>query len=306
MLDWLKFFPYVRGREAFPKPIEIRGPYFPKPRPNRWFFGDTSFHFDAPWSNSVFGYNGRSVRRSKPGRSNILTADFGGVHGRFSHAPSGPWNNKLFYKNTWYFLSPWFGRVETYLGIKSFLIGVTKHSPFKETNLFHPRIFESVVAEYLNTHFGYRRSGKKPDCRGPLNWRVLPLSSSIQAVVCDIHDISGGNKDNPLLQRLVLFPVTTQHFVEVGFDFGGIEIYRDEVRSKPLLSLADSIINSMRLDVGSSAQDEWDKVKETCPDMSITETFGELPWPLFKEKASKKRKETDITPSETPKVLLNK
>ncbi len=135
---------------------------------------------------------------------------------------------------------------------------------------------------------------------------MLPLSSSIQAIVCDIHDIAGGPKNNPLLQRLVFFPVTKQHFSRILFDFGGVEIYRDEIRSKPLLSLADSIINSMRLDVGPSTQAEWDKVKEACPDMSITETFGELPWPLIKEKANKKRKETDITPNDIPHVLPSK
>ncbi len=105
-IDWLKFLPYVRAQEAFPKPTEIRGPYFPKPRANRWFFGDNSFYFDAPWSNPVFGYSGRTVDKLKPRRSNILTEDFGGIYGSFSHTPTGHWNNKLFYKNTWYFLSP--------------------------------------------------------------------------------------------------------------------------------------------------------------------------------------------------------
>ncbi len=307
-MDWLKFFPYSRAQEAFPKPTEIRGPYFPKPRTNRWFFGDTSFYFDAPWSNPVFSIraHGEIVDRLIPGRSNILTADLERVFGAFSDAPSGHWNYKLFYKNAWHFVGPWFTGAEASLGARSLLVSLGDYSPFKETNLFHPRVFESVVACYLDTNYGYRRSGKKPDCRGPLNWRVLKLSSGIQAVVCDIHDITGGTKDNPLLERLVLFPVTTQCFVEVIFNFGGVEIYRDEVRSKPLLSLADSIINSMRLNVGPSTQAEWDKVKETCPDMSITETFGELPWPLFKEKASKKRKETDITPTDIPQVLPSK
>ncbi len=308
LIDWLKFFPYIKWQEEFPKTTEIRGPYFRKPRPNRWFFGDTSFHFDAPWSNPVFGFGGRgrTVDSLKPGRSNILTADLERVFGAFSDAPSGQWEYKLFYKNTWYFLSPWFSRVEAYLDAGGLLVSAGDYSPFRDANFFHPRVFESVVAGYLDTSFGYRRSGKKPNYRGPLNWRVLPLSSSIQAIVCDIHEIHNGGRDNPGIRRFIFFPVTKQHFARILFNFGGVEMYRDEVRSKPLLSLANSIINSMRLEVGSSTQAEWDKVKETCPDMSITETFGELPWPLFKEKKRKKPKETDITPNDIPKVLSNK
>ncbi len=309
MLSWLKFFPFSKAQETRPIPDEIRGPYFSKFRENKWCFGDNLFYFDAPRANPILGFDGlgRTVSALKPNsRSNILTAHLKQVFSSNPGVPPSEWNNKLFYSNTWYFVGPWFTGMEARLRSTGLLISVSNGSQFKELNLFHPRIFESAISSYLDTNYGYRRSGKKPDCRGPLNWRVLKLSSGIQAVVCDIHDITGGTKDNPLLERLVLFPVTTQCFVEVIFNFGGVEIYRDEVRSKPLLSLADSIINSMRLNVGPFTQDEWDKVKETCPDMSITETFGELPWPLFKEKASKKRKETDITPTDIPQVLPSK
>ena len=92
----------------------------------------------------------------------------------------------------------------------------------------------------------------------------------------------------------------------IDFNFGGTEIYRDEVCAKPLFKLCDSIINSFRLDVGAQTQAEWDKVKATCTDMSITETMGEFPWPLKKEKPTKNPKEVDITPSpETIEHLRN-
>jgi hypothetical protein len=58
-------------------------------------------------------------------------------------------------------------------------------------------VFESTVADALDYAYGYRRSGDKPDYRSPLNWYVKPLSSSIQAVVCDIHEIHNGGVDHP-------------------------------------------------------------------------------------------------------------
>ena len=82
----------------------------------------------------------------------------------------------------------------------------------------------------------------------------------------------------------------------IDISFGDVAIYRDKIKAAPLFQLCDSIIDSMRLEVGKDTQAEWNKVKATCPDMSITETFGEFPWPLFKEKAPKKHKLVDVTP----------
>lgn len=297
MLDWLKFFPYARGGETR-KPTEIRGPYFPRLRPNKWFFGDSLFHFAAPWANPIFCLSGRgsTVDALSPGRANILTADLERLHGGFSNAPRSPWDRHLFYRNTWYFVGPWFTGYKASLDAFGVLVSADKRLSFAEANLFHPRVFESAIANYLDGFYGYDRSGKKPHYRGPLNWRVLPLSPSIQGVVCDIHHIGNSSKENPSLLRLVFFPITPNQFIRINFDFGDTAIYQDEMRATPLFKLCDSIIDSMHLDVGKATQAEWDKVKTICPDMTITETFGELPWPLIQEKPSKKTKTVDITP----------
>ncbi len=308
MWDWLKFFPFAKAQYTRPVVNEIRGPYFSKPRQNKWFFGGSVFYFDAPWANPVLGFDGdgRSVNAMHPGGKDIS------ARSRFesNYRPDtcrNQWYVVPFYRNTWYFVGAWFVGEKARLGATAITLTARKGSIFKETNLFHPRVFESAIANYLDDIYGYRRSGKKPVYRGPLHWRVLPLGNSIQGVVCDIHQIHNGSRDNPEVDRLVIFPVSTDQFVCITFSFGSVEIYRDEVRAKPMLALTDSIINSMRLQVGPKTQAEWDKVKATCDDMSVTETFGELAWPLFKEKANKKTKEVDITPNDTvidvPKVI---
>ncbi len=304
MLDWLRFFPFVWGDA--PKASEIRGPYFPTPRENKWIFGDSLFYFSAPRANPVFGFShrGSSVDALLPGSTNILAAnDLERTHGSPS-APPSPWDCRLFYHNNWYFVGPWFSGEKACLTANGLLITAEESSSFAEVNLFHPRGFESAVASFLDYLYGYKKQGKKPHYRGPLNWRVLPISTSIQVVVCDVHCIGDATKDNPLLHRMAFFPVSQKQFIRVNFNFGDIEIYRDKMRAPPLFKLCDAIIDSMRLDVGKSTQAEWDKVKATCPDMSITETFGELPWPLTKPKASKKTKVVDITPNaEAPRSV---
>ena len=50
----------------------------------------------------------------------------------------------------------------------------------------------------------------------------------------------------------------------------------------------------MRLEVGKSTQAEWDKVKEICPDMALSDTMGEFKWPLFEEEANSEPTEKEI------------
>jgi hypothetical protein len=301
MFDWLKFFPFVWDINY--KPVGIRGPYFPKLRQNKWFLGGGTLKFSAPWSNPIFGFSGRgdSVDALLPGSANILTKQLERTHSHNSGAPPSAWDMRTFYSNTWYFVGPWFTGFRAELSASAHLLTANEDSSFTDKNVFHPRVFESAVANYLDNTYGYDRRGSKPIYRAPLNWRVLSISPSIQAVVCDVHHIGNSCKENPTLQRLVYFPISPQKFIQINFNFGGTQIYRDEVRAKPLFELCDSIIDSLRLDVGPETQAQWDKVKATCPDMSLTETFGELPWPLKVEKKSKKSKEVDITP--TPELL---
>jgi hypothetical protein len=301
MFDWLKFFPFVWTINH--KPAEIRGPYFPKLRQNKWVLGGSTLYFGAPWSNPIFGFSvrGRSVDALLPGSANILTKELEPSYHYNPDSPPRAWDVRAFYSNTWYFVGPWFTGFRAELTARAHLLTAKEYSNFADKNVFHPRVFESAVANYLDSAYGYKRRGSKPKYRGPLHWRVLSISHSIQAVVCDIHEVGEGSKENPALHRLVYIPVAPQKFIQINFDFGGTQIYRDEVRAKPLFKLCDSIIDSLHLKVGPETQAQWDKVKATCPDMSLTETFGELPWPLKVEKKSKKSKEVDITP--TPELL---
>lgn len=298
MLNWLKFFPFEYRADH--KPKEVQGPYFPALKPNKWFLTDSLITFTAPKANPIFGFSGRSssVDAVSPGSANILKAQCERLYGKASGAPASQWDHSLFYSNTWYFVGPWFTGFQANLTATGLLIKARDGEAFADQNLFHPRVFESAVANYLDSKYGYDKNGSKQKFRGPLNWRVLPVSSSIQAVVFDIHDIGNTNRDNPLLRRQLFFPVTPQQMIGVNFNFGGTEINRDEVCAKPLFTLCDSIIESFRIKVGAHTQAEWDKVKATCPDMAITPNFGELPWPLKVEKSQKKPNEVDITPAQ--------
>ena len=295
-LDWLKFFPFVYAPDVVRKATEVRGPYFSKPRPNKWIFGDVNFHFDAPWANPVFGFDGdaRSVDAIKPGVRDILKIQYLERVYRSGPGPVDAWTKELFYENTWYFVGQWFSGEKSLLIMRGILNTVQDGSKFRGLSLFHPRVFESAIADYMDQSYGYQRYGKRPDCRAPLDWEVLQLSKSIQGVKFDFHHIANGGKDNPELVRVVAFPVNSSQFVIIYFDMTALLLH-DDITTKPTMALCDSIIESMSLKVGKKTHSEWEKVKENCPDMSLSETMGEYQWPLFEEKPLKKPKERDIT-----------
>lgn len=308
MIDMLKYFPLQWKVNHHPD--EVRGPYFRKPICRRWKFNDSVLHFRAPRSNPIFGFSsgGRTVDAITPGKSNILNASLEVLHFGNSSAPLREWICELFYSNKWYFVGPWFTGEQARLSVNGILVTADSKFSFADKNLFHPRVFESAIANHLNLVFGYEKNGAgtKAHYRGPLNWQVLPISDSIKAVVCDIHTVGNSNKENPLLDRYLYFPIAPNKFIQLGFNFGGTEIFRDALRYKPQHELCNSIIDSMRLEVGAQTKAEWEKVKETCPDISIAETMGEFEWPLSKETKTLKDKEVDVTPNQTRDALEHK
>ena len=297
MLSWLKFFPFAYTHGAVREATEIRGPYFSKPRLNKWIFGDVNFYFDAPWANPVFGFGGDawSVDAIKPGVRDILKIQYLERVYRSGPGPVDAWTKELFYENTWYFVGQWFSGRKSRLIMRGILNTVQDDSQFKGLSLFHPRVFESAIADYMDHSYGYQRYGKRPDCRAPLNWEVLRLSESIQGVKFDFHHIANGGKDNPELVRVVAFPINSSQFVIIYFDMTAMLLH-DEITTKPTIALCDSIIDSMRLKVGPETLKQLELAKAVCSDMSLSDVMGEYQWPLIEEKSSKKPQERDITP----------
>lgn len=159
---------------------------------------------------------------------------------------------------------------------------------FNESSFFHPRVFENAVTDYLNSYYGHIKTGGKPHYRGPLNWKVLDISSTIKAVLMDIHVIGNTSKEKPDLKRLAFFPISNTQIVCLSFNFGGVSIYKKEpVDPTPMLELFDKIIGTFKLEVGPKTLANWNAVKASCPDMSITQEFGELKWPIEKKDIGK-------------------
>ncbi len=282
MLDWLRYFPLSLRAGSVPVPVTPVGPYFSCLREQRWILGDNIFHLSIPWSNPVLGIepNATKALKSKaPGDFDILKHQWSSIG--LDENTLHRWKHGHFFLRQWLFVGPWFTGAQSRLHLSASIIEQKERDDFNGASFFHPRVFETVVTDYLNSYYGHESSGRTPRYRGPLNWRILPISSSITAVCCDVHFIGNTSKETPKLLRQIFFPVSENQFVRLHFDFGGTLVYqKNRIDAINMFKLTESIIESFSLEVGEKTQDKWNEVKVSCPDMSLTSEFGELRRPI--------------------------
>ena len=287
MLDWIKYFPLALRYSH--EPVIPKGPYFSKPKQQTWVLGDNTLTLKCPRSNPVFGAEryGAGVDNKSPGKSDILNTEIW-PHSDLDQGTCHYWQHLLFFRRVWHFVGPWFSGARAGVALTASLVEQKDRSDYKGLSFFHPRVFETVVADYLHAYFGHHREGKKPDFRGPLNWRPLSISKTIQAAAFDIHEIHCASIDNPMLQQHIYFPITHNNFVKLVFHFGDTRMKNGRVDASPLLALTSEIIETLCLSVGPHTLSEWKKIEEACPDISLTKEFGELQWPIKLEDIGKK------------------
>ena len=281
MFNWLRYFPLC-FRDAGLEPVVPVGPYFSKLRKQQWIFGDSVFHLSIPSSNAVYGpesYATKTLKPKSPENFDILQQQL--RSDGLDNDALDRWHHGHLFLRQWLFVGPWFTGSQARLHLSASLIKQKGREDFNGTSFFHPRVFETVIADYLNSYFGHKKSARKPRYRGPLNWQVLPISSSIKAVCFDIHDIGITSKENPNLLRLVAFPVSDSQFILLKFNFGGTLVYsKERVDAVNMFKLTDAIMNSFSLEVGEQTQAKWNDVQKQCGDMSLTSEFSEFKWPI--------------------------
>ncbi|WP_347331415.1 hypothetical protein [Marinimicrobium locisalis] len=198
------------------------------------------------------------------------------------HVKEGHWRLKVIFKRNWAFWGPWMTGDKGELSMAVAVVARHEEHEYPNTSFFHPRVFESALVDYLNTTYGDQQLDEPgfPKHQGPVDWKAenhLPVFSGRCVVY---RTMRYAKPFDP--EHLVLFPITQKHFVHITFFHS---IYSDD-RSGPLFDttpiteLQEAIINTIQLDLGPEAQAEWNRVAAECPDMSLTEHFAPLKWPI--------------------------
>ncbi len=290
MLDWIKYFPLALSRSA--EKTSIQGPYFKRFHSEEWRIADSKFYCELPKSQSIYGneqYGAPSENKSpaykKLNTLPLSTADQESM-------PNSRWQVAWFFARKWYFIGPWFSGQKSNLRMSSVVLSPSNSNNYEGASLFHPRVFESSIADYLNSFYGHWCSGSRPHYQGPLNWQRVSLSPELQGASLDIQKNEGSG-----YERVFLFPISHTRLVSINFDFGGRTI--DHPYMPTMMKLTESIIKTFRFEMGPDTKAEWNKVSQQCPDMSLTETFGELQWPIKPEDVGKPQVSVETEP---PKI----
>ncbi|MFL0802517.1 MAG: hypothetical protein K6L81_02285 [Agarilytica sp.] len=164
-------------------------------------------------------------------------------------------------------------------------IGVRKRNSrfvFQSGSFLHPKTFEYTLSLFLTNMFGWKTLSGKASYTAPQEWGV----NKTFPVPAASYDIVGSNEE-----RVFVFPVTGEHFVEISFSYIG---RANNVR-KEMRTLVDQIIDSMSLELSPETQHLVDQISLENAGVELTEHFAPLKWPVSKEDVEKQEKlENDL------------
>jgi len=266
MIEWLKFLPINLRFLDLDVNAEYKGPDFKNAKPITLLAGGNTIRLKAPRHKTTL---------KEP---SIYVRNRDGLNSGFDYynlptAVAQTWKYSTLVYRCWGYLYAWYRGSTGNLHMHLSIVTRVEEKPFKNTSFFHPRSFEFILANYLNTRYGHEQTDGVADYRAPVSWQVhqqLPVFSAS-------FEIGGINGD-----LFYVFPISDTHFIKLSFNLSNWDNLREEMRA-----VAKQIIESLTLELCAESQAQWDRVKATCPDMQLSETFAPLQWPIKPEDIEK-------------------
>ena len=151
MLDWLKYAP-IKLRQSG-RPCIPQGPSFSNKHSIKVFVDKNEISFNAPRHN----YLGARVEPLQKTQSNDSLS--------FSEFNDGvmaddSWVQSIFFRRSWTFWGPWFSGSKAHLSMGAAIIARREGKEYgSKVSFFHPRAFEKIAADYLNSSYGHFKEG---------------------------------------------------------------------------------------------------------------------------------------------------
>lgn len=207
------------------------------------------------------------------------------LEGVFQDKPQ--WRSLPIVFRIWDYYGPWFtGR----LSATSFSLTVITPDNHKAgTSFFHPKVFESGVADYLTYLYGEKKNatGNKQQWLAPVNWKPF-LGLPCVAASFDVLENNEEAYRTGSIKNHLCFPITDQHLICLEFNFSRnqflpneSEAYKDPddwINISSMQALAKDIINSVEVKLSSEAKDRQAQALTGLGDTSLTKEFSPLKW----------------------------
>jgi len=193
------------------------------------------------------------------------------------HTYNDTWASLRLFSRQYAFYGPWFTGEK---GNVSFSVSaIAPESTPTGLNLLHPRAFESAIAGFITALFGHEeRESGVARYTGPIQWNPVK-SLHVPAVSFLVQSIKGLHRD-PFL----CFPVARDRILIFSFSYeqyagGNISEMDAAISPKPAQNLINSIINSVKFTPSEDLEKELEEIRQTCPDLNVSDSFAPLKWP---------------------------
>jgi hypothetical protein len=287
MRNYLKY-PNIKLR-ARNSPCELQGPSFTWAQNISFMLVDNVIQIKAP--------------RHAPNNSNLEQFRALPSHNNFecrpiseSRMPSQNWLEFFTLARKWAFYGPWFIGHVTSLNFSTVVItrnpdNIDSKKPY--VSMFHPRVFENELCDYLTDSYGHKYDKSEADWIAPINWQPV-TGLSIFAARFDIAPYHMPNTRKHLLaipitdSHILLFSFSLSEWVEAAHiqngkcDFAHVGQEHLRINQEPVLELMENIIQSISITFSPKNQQAYDKVKAENPDleMAVSDTIMPLKWPV--------------------------
>ncbi|TVZ41886.1 hypothetical protein P886_1237 [Alteromonadaceae bacterium 2753L.S.0a.02] len=196
------------------------------------------------------------------------------------------WREADIFYHAWAFNGPWFTGVASELRCAVRIIKIVNYPD--AISLFHPRSLEKVIGDNLtNLYSGHisETNGGIQIFNAPTNWQPL---HHLPVVAVKLQSQSLEFSAFPTIEHLVYFPIADNLFIRIMFWPSRLKnLSRSEldklVSEKPMLELMDNIIESIQLELSSSAQAQQQAALKDMEDTSLIKEYPPLKWDKVSE-----------------------
>ncbi len=197
---------------------------------------------------------------------------------------SDNWEQYPFLRRDWAFYGPWFTGTLAELRMSSHLVKPVNYKNM-DFSLFHPRAFETIVADYITNLFS-RYMDKFGELEGklhyiaPVGWQPL---SHLPVVAVRLQVVPDEAVTIDTIRHFFFFPLDDHllfvaHFIPSQLRVGTQEELDRRVSRAPMYALMDNIINSFSLELSPEAEARQQKALAGLEDTSLVKDFAPLKW----------------------------
>ena len=263
MIDWLKYYPIKLRHDLSIKVAQ--GPLFAKAKPVKLTINSCKLTLKLPKHRS---------KRITP----IAVRNQDGMDTPFynyNFFANKVWENSIVLNRSWSYRKAWFAGTAGELYCTVSIVRRTQNSKFKNVSFFHPKGFEFAITNWLDNSFGHLHyDNGKPRLRAPVNWNTqlkLPVFGATFEVTGEMPGC------------YLMFPISDECFTVVELGFSG----PNEVTLVDMKNVAAQIIDSVRLELSPAVAARLAEMKKEYGDLSLSETFAPLKWPVAAEDIEK-------------------